>query len=268
MLFDGSCRSWIGPPKKHCWQIANVRKKVKSGLSQRFQIFGRFRCWFRAYSLCGLLLVDRFSHLESLLQSMKLYYNVRNVLEKSANGTQMGPATASNQIGNFEDVFTTPEIGFSILDEMSTRYVHLLFGIRYKDLRRIETVFVTLIYSAFIDLEKYWRDLVKDVRLGTLKEDLNIPVHIREGLLPYLTPSPERAGELEAEFCKGDRIFFLLSRIFLMPTFWQVSKILLKEYGQTWKWWNVLLLARFRILRTSFGRGIPQVDSLNSFLWT
>lgn len=137
---------------------------------------------------------------------MKFYYNVRSALEKSADGIEIGPISASSQIYSFKDDFTTPEAGYNIADETSTRYVHLLFGLRHRDLRKIETVFVTLVYTAFADLETNWKDLVNDIRAGTLKPDLKIPENIRVQLVKKLAPDDARADELEAEFLKGKQI--------------------------------------------------------------
>ena len=158
-----------------------------------------------------IILVSIFFRLvftEQVLQSMKLYYNVQRLLERSADGTFLGPVSASARIFEFGEVFTTPKAGYDIPDEGSTRYIHLLFGIRHRDLQKIETIFVSLAYFAFLDLEKEWSNLVKDVQNGTLKEDLDITPEIRAQLLARLSPDPERAAELEREFKKGNLVYW------------------------------------------------------------
>lgn len=97
----------------------------------------------------------------------------------------------------------TPPAGYEITNEQAARYVHLLFGLRYRYLKRIDTVFVTLVYFAFAELEKEWKNLVEDIRCGTLKETLEIPDQQRKLLLKALSPDPKRANELQAEFVKG-----------------------------------------------------------------
>ncbi|XP_055349268.1 uncharacterized protein LOC129596108 [Paramacrobiotus metropolitanus] len=134
---------------------------------------------------------------------MRIYYNVRRLLDKSANGTQIGPVSASSAVFEYADIFTTPPAGYDIPHEESTRYIHLLFGLRYKNLTKIETLFVSLVYFAFIELEAEWKTLVKDIRDGTLNSALQITPETRKTLMQYLTPDPERASELEAEFSKG-----------------------------------------------------------------
>ncbi|XP_055332133.1 uncharacterized protein LOC129584056 [Paramacrobiotus metropolitanus] len=136
-------------------------------------------------------------------KTMKLYYNVPRLLERSANGTRIGPLSAAFQGLESPETFTTPPAGYDIPHEESTRYIHLLFGLRYRRLKRIETIFVSLAYFAFMELEAEWKSLVRDIRYGTLKEDLQITPETRRALLLALMPDPERADELEVEFNKG-----------------------------------------------------------------
>jgi GH3 auxin-responsive promoter len=113
----------------------------------------------------------------------------------------MGPATAA--FWDRTDVFTTPIKGSEISDEPAARYVHLLFGLRCRDLLRIESTFSSLVYLTFHDLEKHWKELVTDIRQGTLRKDLDIAEDIRQDLEAKLSPDPQRATELQTEFSQG-----------------------------------------------------------------
>lgn len=136
-------------------------------------------------------------------QRLKLYYNVRRNLEKSANGTLIGPVSASSDVFAVGDMFTTPPAGYDIEDESSTRYIHLLFGLHERNLNKIETLFSTIVLSAFVDMETNWKDLVHDVQMGTLKSGLKLRDDTRRSLLEKLRSNPKRAQELQVEFLKG-----------------------------------------------------------------
>lgn len=141
---------------------------------------------------------------------MKLYYNVSTTFERSANGTVIGPITAAGSV--FEkNSYTTPTVGYNILDEQSCRYVHLLFGLLRKDLYGIETVFASMILAAFVELEQQWNNLVHDIRTGTLNKELNVPDNIRAELQEALKADAARADELEIEFSKGQCILHVTS---------------------------------------------------------
>ncbi|XP_055329638.1 uncharacterized protein LOC129582211 isoform X2 [Paramacrobiotus metropolitanus] len=94
----------------------------------------------------------------SIKKRMKLYYNVRRLLERSANGTQIGPASASPVTMAFGDMLTTPLIGYDNPNEDATRYVHLVFGLRERNLQKIEALFISLAYYAFVEMEKEWKE--------------------------------------------------------------------------------------------------------------
>ena len=101
------------------------------------------------------------------------------------------------------DIFTSPEAAYDIELETPCRYIHVLFGLRYRELTEIEAIFVPIVFYAMEEIEKQWRNLVKDIREGTLKPDLDIPAETRRQLEERLFPDPKRADELEKEFKKG-----------------------------------------------------------------
>ena len=136
---------------------------------------------------------------------MKLYYNPQRCLTKTPSGILAGPGSASRQLMEFGDMFTSPEAAYDIDKDTPARYVHVLFGLRFRDLSKIETIFVPIVYYAMKEIEREWRNLVKDIREGTLTADLDIPTETRRLLEERLFPDPQRADELEREFNKGQR---------------------------------------------------------------
>jgi GH3 auxin-responsive promoter len=122
------------------------------------------------------------------------------------SGASVGPISSylHKSIFNQRDVYTTPPEGFEIPDSAAAQYVHVLFGLRYENLSCMEAIFVSLVYFAFQTMQQDWKDLVTDIRKGTIKSSLKIPDDMRIELLKRLRPMPDRADKLELEFSKGE----------------------------------------------------------------
>lgn len=97
----------------------------------------------------------------------------------------------------------SPSAACQIEDIVAGDYVQLLFALRYQSLGAIEGIFSSLVYFAFKRMENEWTLLVNDIRKGTLRDGLDIPLGIRTELMNKLTPDPTRADDLEHEFSKG-----------------------------------------------------------------
>ena len=101
--------------------------------------------------------------------------------------------------------YATP-FGAHVVDtETEAIYVSLLFGLRDRDLCRIDTGFASTFYNMMQFLEHNWRSLVEDVRSGRLSEGLNVSEEQRRAINKHLVPDPQRAHELEAQFEKGEQ---------------------------------------------------------------
>lgn len=101
------------------------------------------------------------------------------------------------------DFYSTPLPAYDIMTEREGLYIHLLFGLKDKRLGYLESNFVSMVHTAFVELEKKWPSLVQDIGLGRVNPDLNIPDEVRNKLNALLTPDPTRAAELNSEFQKG-----------------------------------------------------------------
>ncbi|XP_043229044.1 probable indole-3-acetic acid-amido synthetase GH3.9 [Amphibalanus amphitrite] len=108
--------------------------------------------------------------------------------------------------------WSTPFEAHVVDTEAEAMYVSLLFGIRDRNLCRIEGGFASGLYNMLMFIETNWRDLVADVRSGRLKEGLDLTEEQRRVITKYLVADPQRADELENEFNKG--FDGILSRIF------------------------------------------------------
>lgn len=92
-------------------------------------------------------------------------------------------------------VYTSPADVFEISDYRARYYTIMRFGIEYNS-----TLLITANPSTIVEMQnnvnEFYDDYIKDIENGTLKEDLDIPAHVREALKPRLKPNPERAAEL------------------------------------------------------------------------
>lgn len=75
----------------------------------------------------------------------------------------------------------------------------------------MEANFASLVYFAFVFLEKNWEDLVDDVRSGELKRSLNVPEEVRGNLSVLLRADVTRAKELTLAFEAGMDAFTFTS---------------------------------------------------------
>lgn len=138
----------------------------------------------------------------NLQKILKFFYTPK--MKQSKGGLPIGPNSSSpKNSAAMLSSYSTPLPGMEILTEPEALYVHLLFGLKDPLLGILEANFASLIYSAFVELEHQWPQLVRDIERGELNPDLNIPPEIREQLSNLLKPDPERAAKLKEEFSKG-----------------------------------------------------------------
>lgn len=138
----------------------------------------------------------------NLQKILKFFYTPK--MRQSQGGTPIGPNSSSpKNSAVMLSSYSTPLPGLEIDTEPEALYVHLLFGLKDPFLGMLEANFASLIYSAFVELERQWRHLVKDIETGRLNPDLDVSPDIREKLQNLLKPDPARAAELKEEFEKG-----------------------------------------------------------------
>ncbi|GAV06309.1 hypothetical protein RvY_16323 [Ramazzottius varieornatus] len=160
------------------------------------------------YKQAAPLILNRvaptFPQVRSLRRKMVLYFNPEGCMSRLKDGTLKGAISSSYFMPALkDDVFTSPKVVYSIVDEKTTRYLHLLFGLHCRSLPSIDTSFASVMYLVFHELETIWPELVRDIRRGTLKKDLDMTKGQRVEIERFLTADPERADELEREFKKG-----------------------------------------------------------------
>lgn len=91
--------------------------------------------------------------------------------------------------------YSSPAEVFEIKDYKARYYTIMRFGIEMNS-----TVLITANPSTIVEMQnnvnEFFDDYVKDIENGTLKEDLDIPKHVREALRSRMKKNPQRAQEL------------------------------------------------------------------------
>lgn len=100
-------------------------------------------------------------------------------------------------------LYTSPIEIMEIKDKEASIYLHLLFALKEVKLLYISGVFISNVLDLFRILEKEYESLVKDIRRGRIKNNLNIDEKTRKTLNKFLSPNANRADQLEREFSKG-----------------------------------------------------------------
>lgn len=100
-------------------------------------------------------------------------------------------------------LYTSPIEVMKIKDKESSLYLHLLFALKETKLLYISGVFISNILDLFRILESKHQDLVRDIRRGYIRNNMNIDEDTRKKLNSLLSPDASRADKLEYEFEKG-----------------------------------------------------------------
>lgn len=86
---------------------------------------------------------------------------------------------------------------------VNTRYLHARFGLIDPEVTCLSASYVSFALEFFRYIENNWELLVKDIAEGRIDESIEMPEEVRESVMKYITPMPERAEELRAIFSQG-----------------------------------------------------------------
>ena len=100
-------------------------------------------------------------------------------------------------------LYTSPIEVMGIKDKDTANYLHLLFAIKERNLAYISGVFISNVLDLFRILEENYKDLIRDIRKGSINKKLNLDKDLRNKLNGYLSPNATRANDIEEEFNKG-----------------------------------------------------------------
>lgn len=82
-------------------------------------------------------------------------------------------------------------------------YLKALFALMHRDTSCLFATFSPAVFEMMHLIEVRWKELVNDIRTGTLNADLVISEELRKSMEDELSPDSDRANELETEFLKG-----------------------------------------------------------------
>lgn len=188
---------------------------VTSGTSGKSSILPMLKAQQGTFFTQGISIIYNsmraaFPNTGSQQKDMKFFYTPR--LRTSECGIPIGPNSSSpTNSKKILSMYSTPKAGYEILSEPEALYVHLLFGLKDRNLGIIEANFASLVYAAFRSLESNWDSLVEDIKVGRVSESLNIDESVRKELNKSMTPDPDRAEELRQ--ARNEGLSGLTSRI-------------------------------------------------------
>lgn len=134
------------------------------------------------------------------------------IMTEQINGTTpggipKGAATSGGmqKMGKMAElIWTSPLSVVKIQDQMTARYLHLLFALGEERLWAMVAFFPSTLLFAFRDLQARAPQLLRDLADGTITNDIDLPAALRSELAGALKPNPVRARHL-ASLLERDR---------------------------------------------------------------
>ncbi|TRY64752.1 hypothetical protein DNTS_017802 [Danionella cerebrum] len=158
--------------------------------------------FLQGVTVCVDAMRQAFPATESLQKTLKFFYSP--LFRQSEAGIPIGPNSSTPASSkHMLHLYTTPAPVYQVLNERDALYLHLLFGLKDKNLGILESNFCSTIFYALRALEEHWKDLVMDVEVGMISSALSLDADVRSALEKRMKPDPERAAELTAQFEKG-----------------------------------------------------------------
>ena len=99
--------------------------------------------------------------------------------EITEGGIRKCPISSDPPKGVQLSTYSTPGPGFYIMNSYASMYVHLLFGLKDRNIGTIFTPLVQVMYMGFLRLEDNWKQLVNDIKEGRLNPDLELDAETR-----------------------------------------------------------------------------------------
>ncbi len=87
--------------------------------------------------------------------------------------------------------------------EIDLNYLYLRLGLEDPNLAFIFSIFFSSVHDLLMYLKENWKTLTDDIEKGTISDLARADVQVKERLLKYLKPNPQRAAELRQEMDKG-----------------------------------------------------------------
>ncbi|XP_059386618.1 GH3 domain-containing protein isoform X1 [Carassius carassius] len=158
--------------------------------------------FLQGVTICLDAMRQAFPATDCLQKTLKLFYSP--IFRQSEAGVPIGPNSSTPASSkHMLHLYTTPAPVYQVLNESDTLYLHLLFGLKDRNLGMLESNFCSTVFYAFKALQERWKDLVVDVEVGTINSGLSLKADVRRALEKLMKPDPDRAAELTAQFEEG-----------------------------------------------------------------
>ena len=99
--------------------------------------------------------------------------------------------------------YSSPPPAFTISDDPTAKYIHMLFAIADPNLGLIVSTISPPVYRALECLEINWPAMLEDLSTGQINAELPLTLKQRRALQSYLRPDLHRVRQLKREFEKG-----------------------------------------------------------------
>ncbi|MEM9218427.1 MAG: GH3 auxin-responsive promoter family protein [Cyanobacteria bacterium P01_F01_bin.150] len=132
-----------------------------------------------------------------------------NLAGKTSGGIDYGPVSVGDlRLSNFlyKQVFVHPFDALRPKNSLARHYVCLLFALRDRNLRVIAANFPVLAVQLCQYLERNSQSLIQDIQQGAIADWLDLEPELRAILEPQLSPSVQRAEELQKIFDQDGRL--------------------------------------------------------------
>jgi len=126
--------------------------------------------------------------------------------ERSEGGLLTGALTAiaTHSMGRSASLaITSPPEAFRLRTHADALYLHLLFGLRERELGSLMAPFASGLLDMVHLLERRGQDLVDDLARGVVRPELDLEPEQRRHLQSLLRPEPERAREVSQALQQG-----------------------------------------------------------------
>ncbi|OJH34028.1 GH3 auxin-responsive promoter family protein [Cystobacter ferrugineus] len=126
--------------------------------------------------------------------------------ERTEGGLLTGALTAiaTQSLGRVATLaLTSPPDAFSMRSHADALYLHLLFGLRERQLGYLMAPFATGLLDMVHLLEQRWQDLMEDLSHGVVRPALDLEPKQRRRLQSRLRPDPQRVEELSRVLEQG-----------------------------------------------------------------
>ena len=90
--------------------------------------------------------------------------------------------------------------------EIDLNYLYLRLGLEDPNLAFIFSIFFSSVHDLLMYLKENWKTLTDDIEKGAISDLARADVQVKERLLKYLKPNPQRAAELSDEFNTDQRL--------------------------------------------------------------